>query len=434
MRRLLHWTNAEGPLLGLGVFRAFAGFMVIRDAWGYLEKYATRGFYQNEFHLPYASWYPLPGELLYVAILLALVLAGSCMIVGVVTRPAVAIAFLLHTFHLFLNQVWYRHNRYFLVLCLMLLALSPCDRAFALQRKSAASSGPLWATYLMRIQLSLTYLASATSKTLDPDWSSGRVLYDIGVARGWDAGAPLWLRGFVPRSTVVEWITLSALFQEFFLAVCLWLPLTRRVALWVGMMFHGYIELQYPVITFSYLVLGAYFLFVRPERRNRTLHVPAHRRAGDWSARAVSYLDWLDKFRIARHGGGKVFVTDFDGRCYNGWFALVIAGTALPLTFFFAFPLSLARLVTRRFDGIAPDGEPLEKQAFLMSPGPSTRALVLLVAAYVGMVIATAFLTDSYGAPDDTRFLDIPIFVLMLLLLHLSWGSSVRPVDQRGSM
>jgi Vitamin K-dependent gamma-carboxylase len=430
IRRLLHWANAEGPLICLGVFRAFAGFMVIRDAWEYLGKYVIRGFYQNEFYVPYAPWYPLPSEPFYVAILLTLVLAGSCMIVGVVTRPAVTIAFLLHTFHLFLNQMWYRHNRYFLVLCLMLLAFSPCNRAFALQRRKGAPWGPLWTTYLVRIQLSLIYFASATSKTLDPDWSSGRVLYDIGLAGGWDAVAPPWLQGIVPRRTLVEWITLSALFQEFFLGLCLWHPLTRRVAMWVGIMFHGYIEVRYSVLTFSYLVLGSYFLIVRPERGNRTLHIPAQSRLGEWSATAVSYLDWLDKFRIERHGGSKVFVTDFDGRCYSGWFALVIAGTALPLMFFFVFPLSLVRLITRRYDGIGPEGELMEKQAFLLPPSHSAGMLVVLVAAYVGMLIATAVLADFSSAPDDTRFLDIPIFTLMLLLLHLSWRRSARPVDQ----
>jgi len=421
IRRLLQWTSTEGPLLGLGIFRAFAGFMMIREAWGYLGKYGSRGFYQNEFYLPYAPWYPLPGETLYVAILLTLVLAGSCMIVGVLTRPAVVTALILHAFHLFLNQMWYRHNRYFLLLSLMLLALAPCDRAFALGRRGVAPWGPAWTTYLLRIQLSLIYLASATSKTLDPDWSSGRVLYERGVAGTWETVAPLWLQGVVPRSTLVEWITLSALFQEFFLGLCLWIPLTRRMAIWVGIMFHGYIELQYSVLAFSYLVLGSYFLFARSERGNRTLHIPAHGRVGEWSARAVSWLDWLDKFRIERHGGGKVFVTDFDGRAYSGWFALVIAGTALPVTFFFAFPLSLARLGTRRFDGIAPDGEPMEKQAFLIPPSHSAPMLGLLVAAYVGMVMMTAFLHLPYAARDNARNLDIPLFALILLLVHLGW-------------
>lgn len=416
---VLRWVDSIGPLSGLGICRSVLGLMVVRDAWGYLQKYADRGFYLNQFNLPYADWYPAPTEALYFSILIGLIVCGMLMAIGALTKPAVYTAFVLHSYHLGLNEMWYRHNRYFLALGLLLLSLAPCDRAFSLaSSRVSVAVGSLWSSTLLKIQLSLIYLASALSKTLDPDWSSGRVLFGRGVMKDWNSLAPEWLVTLLPRTQLVELITISALFQEFFLAIFLWVPLMRRVALWVGILFHGYIELRYSVITFSYLVLGVYFLFVRPTLRDRIIYLPRAGTLCRFLRQAIPSLDWLNKVELRESSGARIVVTDFDGRSYRGLFGLIILGTALPLTFFFTFPLSLVRHLTDCFDVATPKGrEEIAPQPW-MSRSNALALLVAVIGIYLALVWSITFEHFPYSNRHHFHFFDIPLFAVILTLVN----------------
>ena len=433
IRRLRRWTEDEGPLYGLGVFRAVVGFMVIRDAWGYLQKYADRGFFRDEFHLPYSAWYPQPSEPVYLSVLLLLVLSGVCLVVGVWIRPAVVVTCVLHAYHLFLNQLWYRHNRYFLVLSLVLLCFSPCSRTFSIVRARDSPVGPLWASFLIRAQLSLIYLASAISKTLDPDWSSGRVLYDRGVLETWDHIAPLWLHEALPRTLLVQWMTVAALGQEFFLGIFLWIPRTRRLAMWVGIVFHTYIELRHSVLTFSYLVLAAYFLFVRPTVQDRVMYIP---RGSKWLERCghtVMFLDWLKKVRVVDYSGARVRVRDFDGRVYQGWFAGIIVGTALPLLFFVSYPLSVVRIFARGVE-VGEPADPSEAALAPMAAAHTVMDLGFVVLLYLGIVWSITAYHVPYASRETFKWWDIPLVALMLCLVNQASRQSGGSPEVRPSL
>jgi hypothetical protein len=67
--------------------------------------------------------------------------------------------------------------------------------------------------------------------------------------------APPELIEWLSNRTLWDILTALALFNEYFLALGLWLPWTRRLAIWVGVMFHGSIEISASVLAFSYLSL-----------------------------------------------------------------------------------------------------------------------------------------------------------------------------------
>ena len=332
--KLSAWSERQGPLLGLGFCRIFVGFMVIRNSWGYLEWDFRHGLYSASFHLPYWEWYPAPGPSAYAAMLWLSLLAGVLMMLGYYTRFAVLSAFTLTTYHLFLNQVWYRHNRYYLVLSLFLLCFSRCERSLSIDAKrlQLPRVGPLWSIFLMKAQLSIIYLASAISKTIDPDWRSGKVLGNRNTLFLWDQYAPAILIESVPRDLLIQAITILALSTEFFLAGALWIPRMRKIAFVAGILFHGYIELAYSVLTFSYLVLGAYFLFADSHFLQRSLQRFAHSTSTD-----DRDLLWLGGVLAVYFGVMTCFTL------YNPWHISVREFRFLDLPFFCVFLMLMVR-------------------------------------------------------------------------------------------
>ena len=103
----------------------------------------------------------------------------------------------------------------------------------------------LWPLVLLRVQVSLVYFASGFSKLIDPDWLGGLVLWDrvvryqhvIHPAPGWVVDLLTWRPLFYVVAPV-------AIATELFLAVGLWLPRTRLVAIRVAIVFHLAIEVE----------------------------------------------------------------------------------------------------------------------------------------------------------------------------------------------
>ena len=195
IKRIISWAESEGPTTGIALFRITVAFMLFRDTWSYYFKYIKRGHYTDHFYTAYFDWWPIPGNEIYIALIILMFISAVLMMIGYKTRYACVACFLLAAYHLSLNQFWYRHNRYLLMITLFLMCLAPCERSLSIDslKKKLPSSGPLWFTYLYRIQISIVYLASAFSKTLDPNWSSGKVLYNRNTLKLWDPYISGWM-------------------------------------------------------------------------------------------------------------------------------------------------------------------------------------------------------------------------------------------------
>jgi uncharacterized membrane protein YphA (DoxX/SURF4 family) len=165
----------------------------------------------------------------------------------------------------------YHHHIYTLYLMALLVAFTPCDRSWARGRRFAADderTGPLWAMRLLQLQLTIIYLTSGGSKLLDADWRSGAVLADRVVRYGNHAialGVPHAIINFLRSPLGGQFMAKGAITTELGLAICLWLPRTRRLAAWGGIAFHVVIDLTMGVDIFSWLAISILYLFATYE-------------------------------------------------------------------------------------------------------------------------------------------------------------------------
>lgn len=407
----------------LAFFRIVVGFMVWRHTWAFIRRYVRSGFYQDVFYVPYWDWFPLPSEPVYLTVMVLMMVAGFLIILGYKTRWALATALSCGWFHLLLNQYWFSNNRYFLLLCLLLLLVSPCDGALSVDavRQQRPAWGPTWTCTMIRVQMTCIYLASAISKTLDNDWRSGRVLWDRGLI------VADYLRATHAPPIVIEWVsnrtlwdilTVLALVTEYFLALGLWLPWTRRLAIWVGLIFHSCIEVAASVLAFSYLTLGTYFLVISPAAQNRTVVYNPHLRRHRWRVTWLRRLDWFDKIVWVGQDIATIRAQDTDGRWYQSWMALCVAGSAMVMPYMIAYPLTWLRwLGVGRIQPATATGQSPTPFHTLLGAPYALLILVVLLLGYVGFLWIATTTHALYLRSYQTKFIDIPLMFVIFALI-----------------
>ena len=426
--RLISWALAEGSTIGLALFRIVTGLMVLRHLINYAREWSTQGFYGAAFFMPYATWIPQPTETIYLCVLVLGMLSAAFLIIGYQTRIAAVTCFLMVAYHLSLNEIWYRHNRYFLVLSLFLLCFSPSGNTLSIDatRFKLPPIGPLWTSFLLKAQMTLIYLASATSKTIDTGWRTGDVLSGRRLGPLWEAVMPDFVTRLIPPDAAVRMMTIQALMSEFFLGIFVWFPRTRRLAIWWGIIFHGFIEVQYLVLTFTYLTLGSYFLFANLRCGEKVWIYSEQQTSQRLIARLIPFLDWLFQIRLATHAGrGHRFVAR-DGTVYRGLLAWIMLGANLPILYLFFYPLSWLRFL--------PWGrsrEPIES-----TPTESAKCSVSWLVLWVSLYLVFLTVFNLFSSPvrlpagpsGTQRFWDLPwFFVLMCLMAGTYHWSMVRP-------
>ncbi|HEU4407970.1 MAG TPA: HTTM domain-containing protein [Polyangiaceae bacterium] len=347
------WLREEGETYVLGLTRLGFGLLLLSASMT-LFREARRGFFRDHFHLSFLPEALLPSAPVYRALLGAHLLLALWVVAGWRARPALGLASLVGLYLLLCDRLEYHNNRYALYCYAFLLSFAPCDRAFALgaPRDPSARRGPLWAQRLVQAQASLVYLASSLTKLADPDWRGGVMLGDR-AARFLERRRLGW-----PVDPFLEWFAQPhvaspfsklVIATELFLALGLWAPRARAVALWVGLFFHVTIEVTQQVQLFSYTTLTVYLLFAAPATRERALEVPpARAKLGE----RLRLLDWLARFEVRPAAeGAPLAAVDRDGRRATGFGAFVVLCRALPLLFPLWLPLAAlerARALARR--------------------------------------------------------------------------------------
>lgn len=330
----LAWVDEQGPLRRLALFRVLVGVLLLRHTLPFLER--TR-FFADRFYVPYVDWLPVPDRTIYFAMLVGICVAGVLVTMGLFTRVALGVAFVLGTWQFLLNQLFYSNNRIFLLLCVLVLLVSPSHRAISVdawrQRENPAATGPLWTMYVLRGQASLLYLASGGSKLVDSDWIGGWVLWTrMRIVLG--NSHPL----VMALATVKPLVGVLAVGTEMFLGVALWLRRMRRLALWIGFSFHFLIELMFSVHVFSYLMLGTYLLVASGAERNRILRYRATSSMQGAIVALLGMLDWLGKLDL--QPSDRLELVRPDGGVHRGPLSFALAADAVPLLFPIAHPLT----------------------------------------------------------------------------------------------
>lgn len=342
------------PLVPL---RLAVGPLVLLHLAPFLDRAASGIIYRDRFWLPYADWYPhLPREL-YTAMLWSVVLAGSMVTLGLVTRLAAWWCATGVAYNLFLSQTHFHHNRAFLLILLVGVAVLPTGDAVSLDRRLGTPAalrrggGRALALTVLRLEIAAVYLASGISKVIDPDWWGGTVTR-LRVVAGRDR------LGSVPDAVVDllldpdfhTWAAKAIVLTEVFIGLGLLWRRTRLAAVWVAIPFHLAIEATAAVQVFSWAALAALVVWVTPTAHDRVVRV---RRTG--TAWLLGALDWTGRFRFEASPGG-ITVVDRDGTVRRGASAVRFVASRLPVGFPVAAPITL--LADRR--AAYSEAEPVE--------------------------------------------------------------------------
>ncbi len=349
------WLDDVGNTHVLGVVRVGLGLLLFWQAVSDAREH-SHGYFGDRFHMPYLPEAFVASSTVFAALLGARILAAILVVTGHAARPALAGSAMALAYGLLCDRLRFHHHEWALACVSFLVALSPCDESVSLvtDREEPPARGRLWAARLAMVQLSLVYLASGGSKLLDDDWRGGLVLLDRMTRYGGDAiakGVPERLVHFFQEPAVAGALAKGVIATELFLVVGLWLPRTRPVALWVGVMFHLTIEATSKVAYFSWFMILAYALFATHDLRARSISFDPSHAGSALVARLARALDWLARFEIkpwtpdgltrSRH----LVVRDRDGRSFTGLAAAVMLARCLPLLFPLWVPLlAVARL------------------------------------------------------------------------------------------
>ena len=345
--------ECPGDTRALALLRIIVGPIVIYHLLPFLSEMRDGSYYADYFYAPWATWLVPPPRSVYFVMLTACVFSSLLMSVGYKTRWTTGYTAFFVTYNFFSSETFFRHNRNFLVLILLMLALVPSGRVFSWDAWRARATTPLdtravlWPMYLMRFEVVCVYSASSISKLLNPDWRSGAVL--LTRSRWYEPelrASPL--PGFVVD--LVTDPTFHSLFAKFAIATELAVALLlvsgrfRYAGAFLAISFHAIIEVALSVQIFSYLAIGGLLIWTTPRVHERTLTfdpaLPTAGRAIRWLKR----LDWLARFRFEageQVGQGGLRLLDKDGRVHEGARALRRALMLCPLTFAFTAPLVL---------------------------------------------------------------------------------------------
>jgi Vitamin K-dependent gamma-carboxylase len=352
--RLARFFSEERDSYLLGLLRiALSVLLFLNTArlWLELER---GGFFGDFFHIPIAPEALVPTRTLYLALLLVQAVGALLGFLGWWSRGGLLLTSSIGLFLLSCDRLQYHNNRYALLLLGLLLAFTPCDRSFLLAKRGALTLplseriAPTFARHLLQIQVSLVYLSSACGKLVDADWRGGQVLHMRFTSVG-----PFWAsHGHVLPAAVEQLLSSAwlgsfaakvAIATELFLALGLWFPRTRRLALWLGVLFHFSIELSARVELFSWVMGASYLAFVVPELRQRRFEYDPERALGRALARGLRWLDWCARFEIVptRLGAHAFSAVGRDNQPRRGLGRFALLAEATPLLFPLWPPLAL---------------------------------------------------------------------------------------------
>ena len=341
----------------LGLLRVALGALLFSNCGRLILEFQRQGYFADFFFLPMLPRLLVPSRAVYELLLAGQAVAAACACLGWRPREALFSASSIGLFLLLCDRLQYHNNRYALLLLGGLLALSPCDRSFRLARPAhvhlpePARLAPTFARRLFQCQVSLVYLGSACGKLLDADWRGGQVLLlrllkTAEVCASYGVPLPHPLAQLLASALFASAAAKAAISTELFIALGVWFPRTRRVALWVGVLFHFWIEVSARVELFSWLMWASYLAFVTPELRERRFEYDPDRAAGRALARLVRLLDWCARFDVSplpfgERGRAACYVTNRHGHRTDGIGGATHLAAAIPLLFPMWLPLAL---------------------------------------------------------------------------------------------
>ena len=373
------WTFVDGvgSLRAIELLRIASGPLVIAHLWPFLVNAVDGIVYSDRFYLPYAAWYPEVSRGAYLVLLWLAVGAAVSLSLGIATRYASIYTAGFVAYNLFLSRTHFWHNRAFLLVMLVGLAILPVGRAWSIDawiraRRGATrlpTEGHLWPLMLLRFEVVVVFLGSGVSKLLDADWWDGTVTRlrvvqwrDVASARG----IPDGILDVLATEGFHVWFAKVAVLTEILIALGLLYRRSRLGAIWTAVIFHVSIEVVASVQVFSFAALAALVIWITPSARDRTVILRGGSPGARLLAFAVQWLDWTGRFRLRRDDapGPTLTLIERERETLHGAPAARLILSRLPLTFMVVAPFNLVgarrmwdRAVSRRLGSRLPSAE-----------------------------------------------------------------------------
>lgn len=217
-----------------------------------------------------------PSDAAIIGMTVLLVVAGICLVLGVLPRTATVVALVILISFLHRN-FWMTNSGDLLLRNLaFLLLFVPTGLALTLPQLLRNRGEPLrfpshevWPLRLIQIQISLGYLFTIWEKVAGETWTDGTaVSYALRIDDVVRFQAPAIL---TDQLLIVNLLTYGTLAAEFSLAILVWNRKLRPWVLLAGVALHLGIDVFLEVGFFSYLMLVGYIAFIPPDRLERGL-------------------------------------------------------------------------------------------------------------------------------------------------------------------
>ena len=258
--RLLSSERPAWPVavcrIGVGVAAMIRGLKTVRDL--YLLQHDPATVPARIF-----EWAPRMESTWQIAGFgLAWIIAATGLIVGYRAGVCAAVLLGLSVFQHLVDQNFWAHHMYFMMLVLLLLSMSESDATLSVRRVRARYPEQWvagWPVWLIKVQLSLVYFYSAVAK-LNATYLGGQVLLDR-----------LALPGFARSPAAIQMLAIGSVGMELFLCFALWHRKLRPYALAAGIALHALVPvtmgLYAGLVVFSVLVFAVYVLFLNDRVR-----------------------------------------------------------------------------------------------------------------------------------------------------------------------
>lgn len=281
--------RAGRPVPGesVAVFRIVFGLVVLLSALRLLAFGWVDSLYAGpERHFAYSGmgWIPVPSPGWMRVQVIVIALAAVAVVVGLRTRIALFVGWLLFSWMEFTEAAVYLNHYWFVTVTGLLLVALPMDRRWSLdaRRRGAdrTTTVPVGVVWLLRAQVAMVYCFAGLAK-LHGDW----LVRGLPLALWLPAKSDLPLVGdlLAERSTAVALSWAGAILDCTVVVFLLW----RRTRLWAWLVvvcFHVATWVLFPSIgVFPWLMIGASTVFFDPDWPS-TLWVRARRLAGSAAA------------------------------------------------------------------------------------------------------------------------------------------------------
>lgn len=262
-----------------------ASIVLFRIAFGAILFWEALRFYYHDriywdyiappFHFTYYGFewvVPWSGQGMHMHLALFGIAAIGVMI-GFLYRFSALLLFLTFSYIFLLDQALYLNHFYLVALLSFLMIFVPAHRAFSvdawLWQGWRADFIPLWALWLMRIQVGIPYFYGGIAK-LNQDWLRGEPLRTWLASRGED----FFLGSYFTQEWVVYFFTYGGLIFDLGVVPLLLWRKTRAFAFLCALAFNLTNAWLFDIGIFPWLMICATTLFFEPDWPRRWLGMP----------------------------------------------------------------------------------------------------------------------------------------------------------------